>query len=765
MIKNNSLNYPDHLNQLELDEQKFQLFPAKVLSIDYERKICTLQDERTLICYSEVRLFPANSSSVESSDVHMPEEGSHCLAVHLYFRSGFSKVAIVNWLLADVNAAIDAVASRAIVGIDGWNKRKRGLYRKAYPGQKTTSLRAGYSERQAGGWDRIASDLSREKIDEHRRARLSTTSQTVSYTDAGISVSGVVERPEATGIKPSVLPDGSSKYTVFLDPNASLEDRYLNGKPDVIAFSEKLERIQEFAIDYPIPLEILQSSLLNDTLGVVEDPWERTETIITGQISHDDQSMLAEQSWDHPSAILDSDVAVGPTLNEGITPRRRGYIIERSEGTLVGYSQFDSTTYGKVLKSVLFPNTSQGRFGSNVDSGYLPVVESPNHTEARLAASVYSLRFPYEYNTTKLDITKEGMALFELGATLPKENIGLSEGYEHPHGAGRSLEGHLVGSAKLVIGKNRDEEDSVDLQALGQVVLRIGADDGSLPDFGRSVFIQERGKNDSLQKRKLQYWSGPKLKPGDAVNLENKTGAENISIRLATDGGMACRVGARDPSSKRRHLVNGYSDGQGKINVAVNDASRRDSKSAGRPTYGAGDNLYAFHDLTQAGNTQTGFLPYSWSGSPVEDMDSHGLSLDFHAVRDILLRVGANEASGQSLLLDLAGGIAAWLGKDNSGRSVTCTLDGGVEAVIGRNNEKKSLRLEIQGDVDWVIKGNWQVNCTGDIIFDSASYRLNSKTDLITTAQRQVHMGLVRHTTEAPDIVHSQGDYLSDQDT
>jgi hypothetical protein len=146
-------------------------------------------------------------------------------------------------------------------------------------------------------------------------------------------------------------------------------------------------------------------------------------------------------------------------------------------------------------------------------------------------------------------------------------------------------------------------------------------------------------------------------------------------------------------------------------------------------------------------------------------MDSHGLSLDLHAVKDILLRIGKNEESSQSLLLDLAGGIAAWLGKDNQGRSITCSLDGGIEAVIGQNNEKKGLRLEIQGDVDWVIKGNWQVNVTGDIIFDSSGYRLNSKTDIITAAQRQNHMSLVRHSVNAPEIVNNQGDYSSDENS
>ena len=125
-----------------------------------------------------------------------------------------------------------------------------------------------------------------------------------------------------------------------------------------------------------------------------------------------------------------------------------------------------------------------GRFGADVSSGYDTVQDSDMHAEARLAASCYSIRFPYEYNTTRLDVTKEGFTSIEIGSTIPKENNQFGGDYEHPHGAGRSLELHAVGSIKAVIGKNRDEEEAIDLQALGQVVMRLGADDTSLPTRG-----------------------------------------------------------------------------------------------------------------------------------------------------------------------------------------------------------------------------------------------------------------------------------------
>jgi hypothetical protein len=353
------------------------------------------------------------------------------------------------------------------------------------------------------------------------------------------------------------------------------------------------------------------------------------------------------------------------------------------------------------------------------------------------------------------------MLTLEVGSTLPKEKIKFSGGYEHPHGAGRSVEAHLVGSLKMVVGKNRDEEDAIDLQALGQTVLRLGCDDASLPDAGRTVLTQVRGSKDAVQKRALQYWTSAKLSPGDPVDLENKTGAEGVSIRMATDGGMVARLGARNPSALRRHLMNGYSDGPGK------QAGGSNSHSPGRPAYGAGDGTYRFHDLSLSGSPQVKMVPYNaWLGSPVTGgMDKHGLSLDLHAVRDVLLRIGKNPSSGQSLLLDLDGGVVLAAGKDSQGRSLTGALDGGVELTIGQSSAKKGLRLEINGDVDLVVKGNMHQHVTGDYILECTAFRQITKTDHVVTAQKIIEAALSRHTTEAPDIVHNQGSYISDENS
>jgi hypothetical protein len=287
------------------------------------------------------------------------------------------------------------------------------------------------------------------------------------------------------------------------------------------------------------------------------------------------------------------------------------------------------------------------------------------------------------------------------------------------------------------------------------------------------VQTQLRSKSDAVQNRTLQYWveSGVLLVPGDAGSLTNNTGAESVSLRAAFDGGTVIRLGAKNPLAKRRHLINGYVDGPGKQAYGVGDASRIDSKSY-RTDYGAGDNIYQFHDLTQAGAPTTSYPPYNWSGSPVTSVsqpsspvDSHGQSLDLHATRDALLRLGANPDSGQSILIDTAGGIVFTLGKDKQGRSITGSLDGAIELTIKPNTGQKAIRLSIIGDVDVTHVGNLNYLCTGDMVVEATTRRLIVKTDNIETQQKKISASLARDTTEAPDIVNNQGLYTSDENS
>jgi len=783
MPVNDNTRYYPHA-PLERDRQRLanELYLVEVLSVDYERRTLTLRDLKTSLIYDDVGVFPANVSSQEELDINMPEQGAFGIACNYdYGGGGFKFPMVVAWVQSQRLQGIDAVANRSLSGdkVQGYSDRRRSTYRKAYPGSKTSTYTSGFSERIDSSWDRQGADLTRDKVDSDKRQWTTIAGRKVAYSDAGVAYQGSINRPTASNLVPTLLPDGTSDYIAYLQPGAVPADRYVSGKPDVIPFSEHTELVQEFSLDYPVPYEVLQTSLLDSILGTTADPWQRTTvTPANGTVpAFDNESFEINQSWDDP--FDDRVKAIGPALNEGATPQRRGYIMERTAGTLVGYNLFDPNTYGKVLKPQLFVGSQKmsylGKFGSSVESGYNAVVDSTDHAEARLAASCLAIRFPYEQNTTRVNVTKEGLVQMEVGSTLPKENIPLQpfKGYEYPFGAGRSLEANLVGSAQVVIGKNRDEEESLDLTALGQVVLRLGADDTSIPNPQRNDMrvtqTQIRSKKDLISDRVLQFWNqqGVALKPGDAGSLTMKTGGENVSLRGAFDGGTVLRLGAKDPAAKRRHLKNGYIDGQGLHPYGINDAARVDSKSY-RADYGPGDSIYQFHDLTQVGSSILPSIfqaPYVWSGTPVKSqsqpgspMDSHGRSLDLHAVMDILLRVGANPDSQQSILVDTDGGLVLDLGTDYLGRSITAALEGGVEITIKANKQGKALRLMIDGDIDISHRGNLNYYCSGDATLEMTSRRQIVKTDNVETQQKKISSSLARDTRESyGDMINSQG--------
>jgi hypothetical protein len=142
-------------------------------------------------------------------------------------------------------------------------------------------------------------------------------------------------------------------------------------------------------------------------------------------------------------------------------------------------------------------------------------------------------------------------------------------------------------------------------------------------------------------------------------------------------------------------------------------------------------------------------------------MDRHGLSLDVHAVRDILLRVGKNPDSGQSLAIDLGGGMVAYLGKDKQSRSITASLDGGAEITIKANTDGHALQLEIDGNVNIYCKGHWHQVVTGDYYVESNNSTAITNIEHIVKATNIRESAGVQHVTEAIDIVNNQGLYKS----
>src|ERR1017187_5144955 len=158
LVNDNSLDYRENLHAPSHADEAYQVFAAIVLSVDWEREVVTLQDLRTNSTLSEVAVIACNSSSTESTDVVMPEEGSTYLCVPIQYTKGFMQVALLTPIMSGSIRAKDAIGYRLLDKTPGYNVRKRGNYRKAYPGQRSVSMSNGYTEKTDGGWDKSTQD-------------------------------------------------------------------------------------------------------------------------------------------------------------------------------------------------------------------------------------------------------------------------------------------------------------------------------------------------------------------------------------------------------------------------------------------------------------------------------------------------------------------------------------------------------------------------------------------------------------------------------
>src|SRR5208337_3388310 len=188
-ITKNTQYYPRAPFERSPEDLHRDIFVVEVLTVDYERKVMTVSDIRDGLVYSDVQVFPASSASQQGYEMVMPEQGSIGLACNFAYSSGFRQTMIIGWVHLQRYIGVDAIGVRPISGarIQGHSDRLRGTYRKATPGQKTSSYTGGFSEKIDTGWDRQTAAYSRDKEDSDKRQWTTIAERKVSYTDAGAS--------------------------------------------------------------------------------------------------------------------------------------------------------------------------------------------------------------------------------------------------------------------------------------------------------------------------------------------------------------------------------------------------------------------------------------------------------------------------------------------------------------------------------------------------------------------------------------------------
>ena len=122
------------------------VFPLRVTRVDYERRVLSVRNLSDNQIYDEVAQFPVTGSGPEDTDGTMPSKGWGGLGMFSSDQRGFVTVVVIAWTYADMASNVDAIAHRPGVKLEGYSTRKRGVYRKAYPGQRSRALVEGLTE-------------------------------------------------------------------------------------------------------------------------------------------------------------------------------------------------------------------------------------------------------------------------------------------------------------------------------------------------------------------------------------------------------------------------------------------------------------------------------------------------------------------------------------------------------------------------------------------------------------------------------------------
>lgn len=443
-----------------------------------------------------------------------------------------------------------------------------------------------------------------------------------------------------------------------------------------------------------------------------------------------------------------------PTLYEkdAVSPQARSDIWMEHEGSLAGTFLSDKARYGSLLIASLLPE----KFSTDVTHDNAPFQDQSPFLKYRLRTPVKSSYSPLPYNQTAHYLTKEGQTLTMLGATLPSTGHPLSRAEKNPKGAGRSAEIVSLGGIEAVISKTQDEEESISATLLGQTFIHFGSDSGVSPFTRRQVKILNR--HTGVVETLSLYDYKPILKPGNSDSLTAKTGAESISAFLTLDGALVSRIGVRHPSSKRKFVKNGTSDGPGRNALPPTAAGRKDAHNAAREIYGVGDDVYQFHDLSTAtSQISEGGI---WSQIAYNDLssynpDAHGRSVDLHLCQDMFLRIGKNPVSQVSWSLDTDGAVVAMLGKDMSGRSLYLDLDGGAQIVMRKALNGNAANITIYGNVSEYIEGNVNRVVTGNVqeeIYGKYTQKVVGDSEIWVGSQTTISRTVIkRQATAFPD--------------
>lgn len=477
----------------ETDFARSLLWVGRVLHVDVETMVCSVQLETGTGVRFDVPLPAPGGAGPRSWSGNIPERGSKCIIQWRRYSERDYAPFITEWMTVGTYSAREFEPSSVIDPADAEEIRRvapemfedpalgldqvRIKLRKAYSGDYLAQAGDGGEfllDRDARVSNRAGNELHLRDSDQ--TAVLQTVNE-LSNNAAGTYRRGLIRRSSynllpdlaISGFSPST--DDFDKFTsgklvASADGSRTLVERVEPG-------SEAYDKLLEFGLINPDGTPVEAVGVNPDDLVypfVVLPDGQRPSYVVVGE--HDQSFAETDQCYVEDRADLrhTSDGVMAVTEDgDGVQIDQVPPIfIEDVKGTVVGndpYTEAGRSLYKRILKMRLFDDPDQ-QSNANAPS-FEPVNTTTSQTEADTHALARLLRIqsPTSSNQFVFGITKEGRAYLH----VPKTQTGTVQD------RGKSMDVNMLGLLKAVLGADENTGRSLDLRTLGGIRAEIGS--------------------------------------------------------------------------------------------------------------------------------------------------------------------------------------------------------------------------------------------------------------------------------------------------
>ncbi len=476
----------------ETDFARSLLWVGRILHVDVETMVCSVQLETATGTRFDVPLPAPGGAGPRSWSGTLPERGSKCIIQWRRYSDRAYAPYIVEWMTVGTYSAREFEPFSVIDPADAEEVRRIApeLFDDPHLGLDVVRLKL----RKAYSGDFLAQSSSGAEALLDRDVRLANRSGNeiaIRDSDQTVVVQAVNELSNnAAGTYRRGLIRRNA-YNLQLDlsiagfnPATDDYDRFVSGKMTasvdgdrtVVTMVERGTEAHSKLLEFGLinadgtPVEAVGSDPDDPFYPFVVLPdGQRSSYVVSGE--HDQSFADTDQCYVEDRADLrhtsDGIMAVTEDGDGVQVDQVPPIFIEDVKGTVVGndpYTEAGRSLYKRVLKMRLFDDPEQQ---SNATSPTLePVDTTTSQTEAdtKALARLFRIQSPTTSNQFVFGVSKEGRAYLH----VPKARTGTAQE------RGKSMDVNMLGLLKAVIGADENTGKSLDLRTMGGVRAEIG---------------------------------------------------------------------------------------------------------------------------------------------------------------------------------------------------------------------------------------------------------------------------------------------------